>query len=176
MNSSNTFPRQRLHPPRRSAAARCRGAVTLEAIIAVPILVIITVAAVQFGIVLVVEQAIAHAATVASREAAKETVLKTPVEVADELVNVVNAALVPHKLEVGPSVSFALEVGGAPTVTENRGSLPCDPSSLPAVGADEVRVTVCVRLNTAPFPNFLAGFGVDMSNRCVRRSSLVKME
>ena len=174
MNHLNPSSLQASPRPRRGAGARCRGAVTLEAILAIPVLVIITVAAIEFGIVLMVEQAIAHAATVAAREAAKETVLKTPNEVANELVTVVNSTLAPHKLEVGPSVALALEVGGFPTQT--RGSLTCDPPTLPSVGADEVRVTVCVRLNTAPFPNFLSGFGVDISNLCVRRSSLVKQE
>lgn len=168
------LPLQRFPRPARTDGKRRRGSSTLEAIIVIPVLVIITVAAIEFGIVLVVEQAIAHAATVAAREAAKEAVLKSPSDVADELVDVVNTMLAPHNLTVGASVAFALEVGESPT--ERRGALDCDPPATPMVAADEVRVTVCVRLDTAPFPNLLSGFGVDISNRCVRRSSLVKIE
>ena len=171
----------RLIPPRRPqgrrphhARDRWRGASTLEAIIVIPVLFISTLAAVEFGIVLVVEQAIAHTATVAAREAAKESALKTPSATADELVDVVNTMLAPHKLEVGTSVAFALEVGGS--ATENRGSLTCDPPTTATVAGDEVRVTVCVRLDTSPFPNLLSGVGVDISNLCVRRSALVKKE
>lgn len=169
-----------LSPVKSSRCVRggvCRtGAATLEAILVVPVLVIVTVAAIQFAVTLVVEQSIAHTATVAAREAAKETALPTNTasDIADELVDVVNTMLAPHKLAVGPSVSFALEIGGSPTQT--RGSLACDPPSQPTVGPDEVRVSVCVRLDTAPFPNLLSGFDIDVANRCLRRSSLVKKE
>ncbi len=145
-----------------------RGAVTLEFIIGVLVLVIATFAIMQLGITAIVSYGISHAATVAAREAGKGA------DIAD-LEDVVEYVLAPYNLTVGSSLVVILEDPSF-VLPQRAGTLDCDPPASPALMVDTVRVTVCVRLDTAPFVNLLSVFGIDISDRCIRASSVVNKE
>ncbi len=145
---------------------------TLEAILGLILLVVLFVAVLQFGIAGTVRNAISHSATVAAREAAKGAQV-------GELQSVVEAVLAPHQLVLGPSAAIVLEDPGAPLVADQiqrAGLLPCNPPVSPALTMQDVRVTVCVRLNTPPFINGLAPFGIDISNQVITASAVMRKE
>lgn len=156
-----------------------RGGVTLEFILTLPILVIVLLAVFQFGILMIVQQAVDHATTVAAREAGKGEDINT-------LVSVVNTVLAPHCIQVidgdmNSDARVVLEVGTAmlPVVTElGDPGLDCDPPVGIDVEEDEVRVTVCVDLSTSPICNLLVSFGAgpDFAGKRFEISSLVKKE
>jgi hypothetical protein len=148
--------------PRR----RRKGVYTLELIMVVPIILIATIAAFQFGLALVVKQSVVHAATVAAREAGKGAD-------ADELEVVVEEVLAAHGITIGSEASLVLETFGS---SEMRGTLACDPPMSPSLGVDDVRVTVCVDLGGSAFFNPLVAYGIDFTGKTFTASSLVKKE
>ena len=121
------------------------------------VLILATFVSLQFGIALIVKQAAAHAATVATREAAKG--VDVP-----ELECLINRVLAGHQIKIGPNASFVLEEGalvhpqvGTPTFTPPTATVPLD--------SDEVRVTLCVNLTAHPILNILSDYGIDYTNR-----------
>jgi hypothetical protein len=142
---------------------------TIEILFVLPILFLTTMAVFQFGIAILVEQSIVHAATVAAREAGKNAD-------ADELVFVVNAILANHGLSIGDRASLVLEDPESMTPVEMRGSLPCDPPAEPTLANDEVRVTVCVSMNGPPYINPLRFYGANFEDRFCRASTVVRKE
>ena len=153
----------------RSLAARRRGVSTFESILVLVVLIIASFAAFQFGLALIVKQAVSHAATVAAREAAKGAD-------ADELVCVVNRILQEHRIQIGPDMSLVLEVGPPPNPTVMRGTFPCTPPATPVLDPDEIRVTVCVSLTAGPFVNILKFYGIDYTGRSFNISSVATIE
>jgi hypothetical protein len=155
--------------PAVSSSPRCqrRGATTFESILVLFILIIATLAALQFGLALVVKQAVSHAATVAAREAAKGAD-------ADELVEVVEKVLEGHRIEIGPDATLIRQHGGLPL--EVRGTLDCTPLDEPALDSDEVRVSLCVSLTAPPFLNILRNYGLDFTGRTFMTSSVATDE
>jgi hypothetical protein len=162
MPIAHTMPnRRRLLPFRR------RGAVTFESVLVLFVLVMASLGAVQFGLALIVKQAVSHAATVAAREAAKGAD-------ADELVCVVERILAGHRIEIGDRATLVFEDAGL--APQTRGTLPCPPPEEPEIEGDEVRVTVCVSLDGPPFVNILSPYGVDFAGRTFAVSSLATRE
>jgi hypothetical protein len=152
---------------RRGAQPKRRGATTFESILVLFILIIATLGALQFGLALVVKQAVSHAATVAAREAAKGAD-------ADELVEVVEKVLEGHRIEIGPDATLIRQHGGLPP--EVRGSLDCSPLTQPMLDSDEVRVSLCVSLTAPPFLNILRNYGIDFTGRTFMISSVATDE
>jgi len=154
-----------------------RGIEVLEVIIALPVMIIITLALFEFGMLMVVDQTVVSATTKGAREAGKGANI---LEVAD----VVNQLLAVHSIAITPTSTtgnIVLEVGGQPTTTINGN--PCTPPASPSLGTDEVRVTVCVDLTyppvageTPPVPDALATFGFTLNGRHLQSSTLVKKE
>jgi hypothetical protein len=153
---------------RRSRASR-RGATTFESILVLIVLIIASFAVFQFGLALIVKQAVSHAATVAAREAAKGAD-------ADELVQVVDRVLEGHQIKIGRDAALLLEQGPSPGQRRVRGDLPCDGPEQPEIDNDEVRVTVCVNLTARPFLNILKAYGIDFRGRTFEISSVVTKE
>ncbi len=141
-----------------------------------PILLIASIATIQFGIAMVVSQAVSHAATVGAREAGKMANMGAPGVDMDELEMIVSKVLATHGLIIGPDASVVLEDPTAPIPVDQRGTLPCAPPSAPTVHPSEVRVTVCVDLSARPFLNCLTSFGIDFAGKRFSASSLVKKE
>jgi Flp pilus assembly protein TadG len=141
---------------------------TLEVVLVLPILLILFLASLQFGILMVVQQAVGHAATVGAREAGKGADV-------DEVACVVNQMLSPHALTVPSNASVTLEDPDATPGIRRRGTLTCDPPPGPSLDSDEVRVTVCVDATGKPFLNPLRHFGVCVIRR-LKASSVVKKQ
>lgn len=139
---------------------------TLESIVVLFVLIIATLGAFQFGLALVVKQAVSHAATVAAREAAKGAD-------ADELATIVERVLEGHRIEIGEHATLVLEQG---LTVQSRGQLPCTPPAEPLLDGDEVRVTVCVSLAAPPFLNLLRTYGIDLEGRTFTISSVATIE
>lgn len=154
----------------RRSSRRRRGGLTLEFLLIFLILVVAVFASFQFGIAMVIRQAISHSATVAAREAGKFAD-------ADELALVVNQILCVHQLAVGDDVTVILEdPENLDEPVAIRGNVPCDPPAEPLLIEHAVRVTVCVRIDSAPFYNALACYGVDFTGKHFQFSSVVLKE
>ena len=153
--------------PARGLAGR-RGSLTVELILVLPILILVCLATIQFGILMTVHQAVTHAATVAAREAAKGATI-------NQLGCIVNQVLKPHNLTVGDCVSVVLEDGVGTPDAEQVGTVPCPPASSP-LPANSVRVSVCVDTDCQPFINPLSSFGFSLANRILCERAVVPKE
>lgn len=149
-------------------ANRRRGSLTVELILVLPILILVTLATIQFGILMTVHQAVTHAASVAAREAAKGASIA-------QLECVVEEVLKPHYLKVGDCVSVLLEDGQGDPDLEKIGTVPC-PSSDESLPSNSVRVTVCVDTSCQPFINPLSSFGFSLSDRILCERAVVPKE
>lgn len=152
----------RLGRPRRR-----RGKLSLEFIFVLPILLIASIAVFQFGVAMVIRQAVVHSATVGAREAGKGAD-------ADELVEVVDTVIGVHGIFIGDHASLIFEDGLAPP--EMRGTFPCGPPVGLPLDADQVRVTVCVDMAAKPFINPLRYYGIDFAGKHFQISSVVEKE
>jgi hypothetical protein len=154
----------------RQHRRRRQGALAIEFLLIFLILVLAVFASFQFGIAMVVRQAIGHSATVAAREAGKFAD-------ADELVEVVNQILCVHQLQVGDDVAVILEdPQNLDEPIAVRGNVECDPPTEPILIPNAVRVTVCVRIDSAPFYNALTCYGIDFTGKHFQFSSVVLKE
>jgi len=147
---------------------RRRGSITLEVALILPILVLLTIATIQFAVFTTVEQAVVHAATVAAREAAKGASVS-------ELECVVETVLAPHGVAIGEHASIRLEDPEASPSSAQVGTLPCTPAASPAAPASgEVRVTGSVDMGVKPFLNALKYIGIDYTGKQFSVSSLAR--
>jgi hypothetical protein len=133
------------------------------------VLLLAVFASFQFGIAMIIRQSVSHAATVAAREAGKFAD-------ADELVEVINRILCAHNLTVGDDVAFVLEDPDALNPIETRGNFACDPPDEPLLIPNAVRVTICVKMDAAPFYNGLSCYGIDFTGKTFQFSSVVLKE
>jgi len=145
-----------------------RGVYTIELILVLIVLVLATFVSLQFGIALIVKQAVAHAATVAARESAKANPANLP-----ELEAIIERVLAGHQIVVGNDLSFVLENPGP---QPQQGTLPCSPPATPVLDGDEVRVTVCLSLTAHPILNILEAYGVDFTGRTFTISAVATRE
>lgn len=152
----------------RGSRRRFKGSITLEVALILPILVLLTIATIQFAIFTTVEQAVVHAATVAAREAAKGATV-------GKLECVVETVLSPHGVTIGDHASVLLEDPQASPSFTQVGSLACTPASNPtAPDPGEVRVTVCVDMGVRPFLNSLKYIGIDYTGKRFSISSIAR--
>lgn len=157
-----------------------RGVGVLQLIVALPVLLITTLAIFQFGFVMVVQQTVTAAATEGARAAAKEMTASAANMAA---IAAVNSVLDIHGLVVDPTstdpasdTKMVLEyAGGSPVITGDPG-LGCSTPSSPSVLGGEVRVTVCVDLTTSPLLNVLTTFGFDFTGKRLEISSMAALE
>ncbi|MGQ9607103.1 MAG: TadE/TadG family type IV pilus assembly protein [Thermogutta sp.] len=152
------------------ARKRCRsGGLTLEAVLILPVLVLTFLAVLQFGILMLVEQTIVHAATVAAREAAKGADV-------DAVVLSAQSVLSLHGLSVGPAMTLVLEDPLSNDPVQVRGDLPCDIAGLPPLKPGEIRVTLGVSLSHRPFLNALRHCAIDFTGRKFTVSAVAERE
>jgi hypothetical protein len=145
-----------------------RGVATVELVMVLIVLILATFVTFQFGIALIVKQAVAHAATVAAREAAKVNPAGL-VELRDDIERV----LAGHQIVMGPNASFILE---NPSPQMQVGDLVCMPPATPVLDADEVRVTICVSLTAHPILNILENYGIDFTGKTFTISAVATRE
>lgn len=148
---------------------RRRGVLTLEAVLVLPILILMLLAILQFGILMVVEQTITHAAAVGAREAAKGADVDAVTASVEEVLGL-------HGIQAGSAMTVIVEdpLGNDPVVA--RGELDCDAPASPEVDPGMVRVSVCVDLSRRPFLNALRTWAIDFTGRQFRVSSLAPRE
>jgi len=150
----------------RTRRHKRRGVSSIELIMVLVVLIVATFVSLQFGIALIVKQAVAQASLVAAREAAKG---------ADsaQLRAVIERVLSGHQITIGSDSSFVLE---DPNPEPQQGTLPCTPPAAPALDSDEVRVTLCVSLTAHPILNILKAYGIDFTGRQFSISSVAIRE
>jgi hypothetical protein len=163
----SSLPHHGRHPCQRRRANR-RGVYTIELIVVMIVLILATFVSFQFGIALIVKQAVAHASTVAAREAAKAN----PADL-EELEETIETVLAGHGITIGADASFVLE---NPEPQLQQGSLPCAPPLAPLLSGDEVRVTLCVSLTAHPILNILEAYGIDFTGKTFSISSVATRE
>ncbi|MDF1744161.1 MAG: TadE/TadG family type IV pilus assembly protein [Gimesia sp.] len=177
-NQSNLRPKT---PPNR----RRTGSVILEFILAFPLILIVSLAIIEFGFFALLQQSITAAAIEGSREAAKVGATTTSVgNLIQEYVDL-NSSLM---LDVGqqPAASMAGNVlvsiqdgSGALTQTIGNSDIPCSPVG-PAPGITEIKVTICLNLTdtngTVPIPDLLSTFGFTLSGKQLEISAMTSLE
>jgi Flp pilus assembly protein TadG len=151
--------RSRRRPPRRAVSV-------IEMIMVLVVLILATFVSIQFGIALIVKQAVAQASIVAAREAAKGA---EPAA----LVAVIERVLAGHQIKIGTNAAFVLE---DPVPQPQQGTLTCAPPSAPLLDGDEVRVTLSVSLTAHPILNILKVYGIDFTGRTFSISSVATKE
>ena len=151
-----------------------RGVATLELILVVPILLIVLIFSIQFGIVAIYQATVTHAATVAAREAGKGADLQTVVEAVRTIVGIQGIDITD---DTGSGTKVVLEDGdsGDPPLVFGDPLFDCptpenDPDPI------QVRATVCVDLMVTRFSDALASWGVTFAGRRLKASSLVMKE
>ena len=156
-----------MKPARRHR--RREGSLTLQIVLVLPILIIVTIAIIQIGFLVTLRQAVHHAATVAAREAAKDADI-------DHVVCVVNSILRPHRLCVGDCVGVVLEDPAATDPVVEEGMPCCAAPTTPVLDGNEVRVTVCASFTQRPLGGMLTPFGICTGGKAFRASSVAQKE
>ena len=142
---------------------------TLETIIAFPILVIVLVAAVQFSSTMIVHHAVMAAAVEASREGSK-----VPTDMGTDAARIVTAVeeTVTEVLSTTHNLS-AVPASGVMVIVEDSMGVDCGgdttvvacPAGTSVVDPAVVRVTVLVEMDDARIPNLLETFGWSTNGR-----------
>lgn len=158
-----------LTPNLKSRSGHRRGVLTLEAVLVLSILIVVTVAVFQFAIVMLIEQGITHAVTVAAREAGKGADIDATVESVDAVLGI-------HGLRIGPGASLVLEDPLATPSVLVRGETACQPPSQPPIPSGYIRATLCVNLGQRPFLNALRTVCLDFSERTFTVSAVARRE
>lgn len=156
-------------PNRKIARNQRRGALTLEAVLVLSILILVTLAVFQFSIVMLVEQSLTHAVIVAAREAGKGADIDATVESVDAVLGI-------HGLHIGSGASLVLEDPLAVPPVVVRGGMPCQAVNQPAVSPGYVRATLCVNLGQRPLLNALKTFCLDFSEKRFTVSAIAHRE
>ncbi len=151
-----------------------RGVVTLEVILCLPVLIIATLAALEFGVVLVVQQAITAAAIEGAREAGRGS---TPNKVAAAVDTILAVHNIAGATAGTPDARVQVEVGTNSAAVGDT-SIPCTPTGPATLGSGEVRVTVCVRMTDGdrPVPDWLGYFGFSLTGKTYQISALAALE
>lgn len=160
------------------------GAVLLEAILGIPILVIVVMAGVEFGTIMTVSGAVSAAVTEGAREGAK---VPTKVGATDgnRVLNAVESAVATVLSTQGISaanVQVIVEDSDNPGAAANNGVRSSGPAvgPVPAVSGitdpAEVRVTLRVELSNTSVPNLLGTFGVTLTTRNFDVSSVSRRD
>jgi hypothetical protein len=153
-----------------SARRQRRGAVTLEFILCLPVLVILLVAAVQYSTAMVVRQAVSQAAIEGARQLGKRASAASAVASVEEILAV-------HGFTVAPGSGVRVVTEDGVGLLQNFGDLTVG-STPPAPGPTPVdaRVTISVKLTQSPLQNFLNAFGINFTGRRFQISSQVRKE
>lgn len=162
--------------------SRRRGVETLEALVAIPVLVIATIGALQFAILLAVQQTVTSAAIAGVKVAAN-------LDGGDinDVTDIVNEFLAVNGVQAtsGGDAVVQLEAGLGdlsqthPSPNDTGISFTPFGPPLVALADNEVRVTVCVKFtngNGRPVPDWLGVFGFSLEDRYFQASSLAQLE
>jgi Flp pilus assembly protein TadG len=157
--------------------ARRRASVTLELIVALPLLIIGLLAVVEFGVLLASLQQVA-AASYEGAKAAAEAPALTSVPADNVLLASNIRALVDRRLQsagfgssASQGVTLRHTVGGGGDATDGI----CADPLTPPLPTQSVRVTVCVEL-TRLAPNVLSSFGFTLTGKVAEFTTTLDYE
>jgi hypothetical protein len=169
----------------RSSAAphgRRTGAVTLELLLALPVLIIAIIAIVQFGLFFTNMQQVALACRVGAEEASQTPGLPHSGDVPANVVSIILKQL--ENSCIAPCAIILEHNQGGMEHTlrcdfDNDGDLlpdcpDCEPPASP-IPLSTARVTICIAL-TELIPNCLAAWGFDISDEVVHCSATFALE
>ena len=163
---------------------RRNGSVLLEFILAFPIILILSLAIIQFGFFSLLQQTITAAAIEGSREAAQIGSTSDSVGTLIQnyvAINSLNFVVAPAAPGAGDVLVVIQEGGVLPINTTSLGNsdIPCTPVG-PDPDISEVKVTICLNLTdtngTFPLPNLLSSFGYTLSGKQLEISSMTGLE
>ncbi len=171
--------RHRSHRQSRS------GVATLELILVVPVLMILLIFAVQFGIASIYHAAVTHSATVAAREAGKGADFDAVLASIQQVLGIhgidlelANTTVEPDDIKVIQEWCCRMEEDGTTPAypPKEYGTLACSPPTGLPLGFNEVRITVCVDLAATKFRGGLTNYGLGFPGRVLKATSLVVKE
>lgn len=149
-----------------------RGAETLELILALPILLLVALAGLQFCLVLSVEQTLRAATNEAAREAAKGA--------SDaETVSIVESHLATHGipgLTANSGARIWIDRQGLGTDAAYGDASVASTIATNEAAAGEVRIILAAKYEALPTPDLLASFGLTFMGALVEESSLIRVE
>jgi hypothetical protein len=156
-----------------------RGAIIVELLLALPVLIILLVAAIEFGVMLANFQQISLAGRDGALVASEVITLDSAVAVPPEVSDVINKQLAGANM-TACQIRLEHNVGGPTVVLLDPPVAPpdcdCDPGLLAmSPSRPYVRVTVCVDMEQAA-PNCLAMFGFDLSGQTAEYTTLLRYE
>lgn len=176
---------RRYNPARRAPRGLGRtvrnGVTVLEVILVMPILVILLMAVVEFGLILANLKQVAVASRVGGEVASQTPNLDTAAVIPADIVTAVERQLASSNVRsITPCrVTLVHNVGGT-TVTlksdDPSGTCPCDsPATPPLPSGTFVRVTVCLPV-TELAPNLLGTLGFDTSTKMAQHTTTFQYE
>lgn len=173
----------RLYPGHRTeiSSTKREGAITLEFVIAFPVLIITFLAVLQFAILALVQQAVTAAAIEGAREGAR--VASTH----NSIATVVQSFLATHSLtftttgtNVGDDARVFIEHPTLGNADRGDDTIVCTANGA-ALAADQVRVTVCLHVSDPltgkkPVPDLLSSFGMTLTTYRFEISAIADLE
>jgi Flp pilus assembly protein TadG len=158
---------------------------TLELILVTPVIVLVMLAILEFGMLNITQSAITHAATVGAREAGKtETFTTGAGGTVEEIRDEINAVLAAIDIQITDTSSGMLitiqERTGGVTNDYTVGDTSLSPT-LPALDDGEVSATLCIafdatKLNGSPVINAFSSCGFTFNGKEFEISSLARKE
>ena len=151
-----------------------QGAVTLEAIIGLPILLLVVMAIFEYGTIMVVHHAVMAAVTKGAREGAKVPTTLGAADrsrVLDAVEYSVEDVLGTHGLTVDVASGVQVVVEDSTGVGSRGQAIGVVPGVTGITDPAEVRITLRVQFANARIPNLLGTFGVDLSAKYFEMSS-----
>jgi len=147
-----------------------RGGLVVEALMIIPLLVIATIATIEFGSVISLQQTVNQAAIEGARAAAKDQDI-------NYVVSVVNGVLSQQGISIDDDVAAVRLEDPENDFNEKEGEPDCPAPSSDLTNGN-IRVTVCVPVSatSVPIAGQLADFGFSLLGNSLRQSAVARKE
>ncbi|QDT26109.1 TadE-like protein [Gimesia panareensis] len=186
-NGLSTWDRNQ--PKRPADLKHRRGSVLLEFILAFPIILMLSLAIIEFGFYTLLQQSITAAAIEGTRKAAQVGATKNDIGNLIQqyvAVNSLDLSVGTQPASSGQGDVFVSIQDGTTTLSTTMGNsdIPCSPVGPPPSDGStwpaEIKVTICVNLTdtngTFPIPNLLYLFGFSLSGKQLEISAMTVLE
>ena len=145
-----------------------RAHLTAEALIIIPILLIVSIAIVELGLLLSLKQSVTHAAIRGVRVATQGAELSHVEFVIDEAMSGFDVAL-------ATNAGYTIEDPATNSII-NGGSINCTLPTTP-ISSGNLRVTVCANSNGSPVSGLISKFGAtNFMDKLLTKSAVAKRE
>ncbi|HAH45432.1 TadE family protein [Gimesia sp.] len=169
----------------RSTGSRRRtGSVLLEFILTFPLVLIISLAIILFGLFALLQQTISAATIEGTRKAAQVGATTDAIgNLIQDYVAINSLTLDVAQQPAAPGAGDVLVIiedgSGVLTQTIGNSDIPGTPVG-PSPGVSEIKVTICLNLTdtngTSPIPNLLSSFGFTLSGKQLEISAMTGLE